>query len=215
MLESNLSIIASTLTIIGFLISIFIKQHSINNNQKINGNNNSINNQQSFTIIENNTYNDVKKLLNNQNNENEWLNLVLILSVFLVTITLFIKFNHLIIMVSCLITLISGSIIWTKLVKYHLSMRSFLFYAIKYILISSILLSGLFFNSVLVSNLENHLPPIDKSNFISFFISIFTMSTSTYAYLKNFGIPSYESFVIFFRFLSLIIIYLMLYDDIK
>ena len=127
MLESNLSIIASTLTIMGFLISIFIKQHSINNNQKINGNNNSINNQQSFTIIENNTYNDVKKLLNNQNNENEWLNLVLILSVFLVTITLFIKFNHLIIMVSCLITLISGSIIWTKLVKYHLSMRSFYF----------------------------------------------------------------------------------------
>ena len=41
------------------------------------------------------------------------------------------------------------------------------------------------------------------------------MSTSTYAHLKNFGIPSYESFVIFFRFLSLIIIYLMLYDDIK
>lgn len=215
LLESNLSIIASTLTIIGFFISIFIKQHSINNSQKINGNNSSINNHQSFIINENNTYNDVKNLINNQNTENEWLNTFLILGVFLVTITLFIKFNHLIITISCLFTLITSFIIWTKLVKYHLSMRAFLFYAIKYILISSILLTGLFFNPVLVSNLENNLPPLDKSNSISFIISIFTMSTSTYTYLKNLGIPSYETFVIFFRFLSLIFIYLMLYDDIK
>lgn len=49
MLESNLSIIASVSTILVSIVSIFLKQHSNNNNQKIEGNNNNVNNEQSIT----------------------------------------------------------------------------------------------------------------------------------------------------------------------
>lgn len=215
MLESNLSIIASALTILGFFITIFIKQHSINNNQKIKGDNNSINNDQSITINENNTFNDVKNLMNSQNNENEMVILGFQIIAILVSITLFIKLNHLIITISCLLTLLTSFLIWIKLVKYHLSIRAFWFYTIKYILISSILISGLFINPVLVSNLERILPAIDNSNSMPFITSIITMSKSTFMYLKNLGFPSYDSFVIVFRFLSIIFIYFILYHDIK
>lgn len=215
MLESNLSVIASSVTILGFFINILIKQHSINNNQKIEGNNNAINNQQSVTIYENNTYNDIKSLRNLRNSENELSNVAFLFVALLVSITIFIKFNHLIITISCLYTLFTSFLIWIKLKKYHLSMKSFLFYAIKYILISSILITGLFYNPVLVSNLEKALPIIDKTNFTSFMSSIITMSKSTFLYFKNLGFPSYDTFVIIFRFLSLFIIFCTLYHDIK
>lgn len=215
MLESNLSIIASVSTILVSVLSIFIKQHSNNTNQNIKGDNNYANSQQSITYTENNTYNDINHLVKSQDNETEIMTSLFFGAALLVSITIFIKYNYWIISFSCLLTLVVCIFICKNLTKYNLSMKSFLFYTIKYSLISIVLLTGLLYNSPLVSNLEKILPSIDKSNFINFVNSIITMSKSTFLYFKKLGFPSYDSFVIIFRFLSLVIIYITFYHDMK
>lgn len=215
MLESNLSIIASVSTILVSVLSIFIKQHSNNTNQNIKGDNNYANSQQSITYTENNTYNDINNLVKSQDNETEIMTSLFFGAALLVSITIFIKYNYWIISFSCLLTLVVCIFICKNLTKYNLSMKSFLFYTIKYSLISIVLLTGLLYNSPLVSNLEKILPSIDKSNSIHFVNSIITMSKSTFLYFKKLGFPSYDSFVIIFRFLSLVIIYITFYHDMK
>jgi len=215
MLETNLSIIASVLTILVSVFSIFIKQHSNNTNQNIKGNNNYANSQQNITYTENNTYNDINNLVKSQDNETEIMTSLFFCAALLVSITIFIKYNYWIISFSCVFTLVVCIFICKNLTKYNLSMKSFLFYTIKYSLISIVLLTGLLYNSPLVSNLEKILPSIDKSNSIHFVNSIITMSKSTFLYFKKLGFPSYDSFVIIFRFLSLVIIYITFYHDMK
>ncbi|CUY01427.1 hypothetical protein [Staphylococcus epidermidis] len=215
MLESNLSIIASISTILVSFFSIFLKKHSNNNNQKIEGNNNNVNNEQSITYNENNSYNDIKDLMKSQSSENEILSSILFGVALLVSITIFIKYNHWIISFSCILTLLTSIFVSIRLKKYHLSMKSFGFYTVKYTLLSIILFTGLIYNPTLVANLEKILPPIDKSNSIPFITSILTMSKATFMYFKSIGFLSYDFFVIIFRFLSLVLIYLTLYRDIE
>lgn len=215
MLETNLSIIASVSTILVSVFSIFIKQHSNNINQNIKGDNNYANSQQSITYTENNTYNDINNLVKSQDNETEIMTSLFFCAALLVSITIFIKYNYWIISFSCVFTLVVCIFIFKNLTKYNLSMKSFLFYTIKYSLISIVLLTGLLYNSPLVSNLEKILPSIDKSNSTHFVNSIITMSKSTFLHFKKLGFPSYDSFVIIFRFLSLVIIYITFYHDMK
>ncbi|MEB2861217.1 hypothetical protein SJH87_11315 [Staphylococcus sp. GCP4] len=228
MLNSLLSISASILTIISFFIPIIKKSKSsprtTNNQGNIGSNNNNVNNQNIHT--ENHNYQNIHtEKHNHQNvqeivkkestNEGDSYKFILLGLGILFALTIFIKFNFIVIGVSCTLVFLIGILTIYRLKKYQLPIRSYFYYSAKYSSFTLILLSALLLNPKVISNLENKFDKIYFSSFSTFFESIIEMIKTTIIYFHQLNFPSVVSFVLILRFFAIIFIYAILFNDVR
>ncbi|MEB7721803.1 hypothetical protein [Staphylococcus equorum] len=230
MLNSILSISASVLTIISFFIPIIKKIKSkskpyINNtNGNIGSNNNNVNNQNICTEshnhqnihTENYNHHYVQEIVRKESTtEDDSYRLILFALGILFALTIFIKFNFIVIGISCTLVFLIGILTIYRLKKYQLPIRSYFYYSVKYSSLTLILLSALFLKPKVISNLENKFDKLYFSNFSNFFESIIEMIKTTVIYFHHLNFPSVLSFVLILRFFAIIFIYAILFNDVR
>ncbi|NQE00165.1 hypothetical protein, partial [Staphylococcus xylosus] len=133
----------------------------------------------------------------------------------LFALTIFIKFNFIVIGVSCTLVFLIGILTIYRLKKYQLPIRSYFYYSAKYSSFTLILLSALLLNPKVISNLENKFDKIYFSSFSTFFESIIEMIKTTIIYFHQLNFPSVVSFVLILRFFAIIFIYAILFNDVR
>ncbi|MBU7218578.1 hypothetical protein [Staphylococcus gallinarum] len=228
MLNSLLSISASALTIISFFIPIIRKSKSsprtTNNQENIGSNNNNVNYQNIHTEnhnyqnihTENHKHQNVQEIVKKECTiEDDSYKFILLGLGILFALTIFIKFNFIVIGVSCTLVFLIGILTIYRLKKYQLPIRSYFYYSAKYSSFTLILLSSLFLNPKVISNLENKFDKIYFSSFSTFFESIIEMIKTTIIYFHQLNFPSVVSFVLILRFFAIIFIYAILFNDVR
>lgn len=197
MLNSILSISASVLTIISFFIPIIKKLKSkpnTKNAQGNNGSNNSVNNQNIYAEshnyqnihTENYNHKNVQEIVKKESTtEDDSYRLILFGLGILLVLTIFIKFNFIVIGVSCTLVFFIGILTIYRLKKYQLPIRSYFYYSVKYSSFTLILLSALFINPKIISNLENKFDTLYFSSFSTFFESLIEMIKTTLIYFHH------------------------------
>lgn len=228
MLNSLLSIFASVLTIISFFIPIIkkIKQtpNTTNNQSNIGSNNTAVNNQNIHTEshshqnihTENHNYQNVQEIVRDEStNEDDSYKFILFALGILFALTIFIKFNSIVIGISCTLVFLIGILTIYRLKKYQFPIRSYFYYSLKYISLTLILLSALFMNPNVISNLENKFDKLYFSSFSNFFESIIEMIKTTVLYFNQLNFPSAISFILILRFLAILFIYVILFNDLR
>ncbi|MDT4012175.1 hypothetical protein [Staphylococcus simulans] len=216
MWDSVLSIIASILTISSFVFA-FTKRPSENKNisQTNIGSTNSITNN---NIKVNNSYQQVKYIPNRQNINNtdeNWGYIIFISLGMLLSIALFVKFNFIILGLSSILVLLISILTIYRLRKEALGLRSYIYFAIKYISILLIIITCIIYIPSVAERLNEKLSNIDVSNSSNFIASIFKMGQETFLYIKSLHFPSYSAFTLIFRFIAVVIIFMLLFADIS
>lgn len=227
MLNSILSISASVLTIISFFIPIIKKLKSkpnTKNAQGNNGSNNNVNNQNIYSEshnyqnihTENYNHKNVQEIIKKESTtEDDSYRIILFGLGILLALTIFIKFNFIVIGVSCTLVFFIGILTIYRLKKYQLPIRSYFYYSVKYSSFTLILLSALFINPKIISNLENKFDTLYFSSFSTFFDSLIEMIKTTLIYFHHLNFPSVLSFVLILRFFAIVFIYVILFNDLR
>lgn len=228
MLNSILSISASVLTIISFFIPIIKKLKSKPNTKSAHGNigsnNNNVNNQNIYSEshnyqnihTENYSHKNVQEIVKKESTtEDDSYRLILFGLGILLALTIFIKFNFIVIGVSCTLVFFIGILTIYRLKKYQLPIRSYFYYSVKYSSFTLILLSALFINPKIISNLENKFDTLYFSSFSTFFESLIEMIKTTLIYFHHLNFPSILSFVLILRFFAIVFIYVILFNDLR
>lgn len=206
MLDSILSIVSSILTIISIVIPIFHVQQKSSGGLSINNNIQIIN---SYKKVQNIKYNYVNTA------DNDILYLVLASIGFVLFVILFVKFNYVILGLTSVFVFISTFVNIIRIVRNNLSLKSYVYFAIKYLSISIILCFGAFNNPPVIIDLEHKLVKFNSSNLSDFINSIILMFESTIRYIINIKIPSFDFFTLIFRIVAIIIIWLSVTTDLS
>ncbi|MDS3912126.1 MULTISPECIES: hypothetical protein [Staphylococcus] len=204
MLDSILSIISSILTILSIVIPLFHVQQKNSSKLAINNNIQLINN---YKKVENIKYNSVNTT------DNDIMFLILAFIGFVFSIILFVKFNYIILGLTSILVFIATLVNTIRIVRNNLSLKSYLYFAIKYFSISTILCLRVFDNPPVIVDLGHKLVKFDSSNLSEFINSIILMIKSTVKYIIELNIPSFDFFTLVFYIIAIITIWLSIITD--
>ncbi|MEB8067493.1 hypothetical protein [Mammaliicoccus fleurettii] len=217
MIESIFSILASILTIFSLMYAfIFNSNSKITNQQNFGANNTNINNEQNINI-KHNTQNYVKNTYEklNTNQDDNMMVVMFGIGLFL-AISIYIMFSTFIITISCILILVISWITIYRLKKFELPIiRSYFYFCIKYIVLSLLLVSTIYFKPTTISNLEMRLDTLHIGGANLFINSFSSLLVTTFGYFKELNFPSIPSFIIISRFVGIIAIFTNIFSDFR
>ncbi|MBW0769169.1 hypothetical protein KYJ98_02290 [Mammaliicoccus lentus] len=221
MIESIFSILASILTIFSLMYAFIFnsnskltKQDTIQQNVGVNNTN--IKNEQKIDI-KHNTQNYVKNTYEKLNtNQDDNMMMVMLGIGLLLAISIYIMFSTVIITISCILILVISWITIYRLKKFELPIiRSYFYFCIKYIVLSLLLVSTIYFKPTTISTLEMRLDTLHIGGLNLFLKSFSSLLVTTFGYFKELNFPSIPSFIIISRFVGIIAIFTNIFSDFR
>lgn len=221
MIESIFSILASILTIFSLMYAFIFnsnskltKQNTIQQNVGVNNTN--IKNEQKIDI-KHNTQNYVKNTYEKLNtNQDDNMMMVMVGIGLFLAISIYIMFSTVIITISCILILVITWITIYRLKKFELPIiRSYFYFCIKYIVLSLLLVSTIYFKPTTISTLEMRLDTLHIGGANLFLNSFSSLLVTTFGYFKELNFPSIPSFIIIARFVGIIAIFTNIFSDFR